>query len=45
MIDFIKWNWAQLLAIVVCVGALIALNAFVLHYTQGAYNVIEFLFL
>lgn len=45
MIDFIKWNWKNLLAIVVCIAAALALNAHILRVTQGSYNMIEILFI
>ena len=44
MIDFIKWNWKSLLAILLAIAALLAANAHVLKMTQGAYNMIEILF-
>lgn len=45
MIDFIKWNWAQLLGITLALAGLIALNACVLHATHGCYNMITILFI
>jgi hypothetical protein len=45
MIDFIKWNWKNLLAIAVCIAAPVALNAHVLHVTHGHYNIITILFI
>lgn len=44
MIDFIKWNWKNILIIAACIAAALALNAHILHVTQGSYNMIEILF-
>lgn len=41
----IKWNWKNYLVIVACIAAVVALNAHVLHVTQGAYNLFEILFI
>jgi hypothetical protein len=44
MINFIKWNWKNLIAIAACIAAGAALNAHVEHITQGAFNIITILF-
>ena len=44
MINFIKWNWKNLLSILIAIAALLAANAHVLHVTKGCYNIIEILF-
>ena len=45
MLSFIKWNWKNLLAIVIAIAALLAINAHTLQMTQGCYNMIEILFI
>jgi hypothetical protein len=44
MINFIKWNWKQLLGIAACIAAVLALNAIILSATHGCYNLISILF-
>lgn len=44
MIDFIKWNWAQLLGIAGALALAAVLNAHILSVTQGHYNIITILF-
>jgi hypothetical protein len=44
MINFIKWNWKQMLDIAACIAALLALNAHILSVTHGCYNLISIMF-